>query len=147
MFRIQRIGHVVLRTADIDAAKAFYTQVLGFEVVEEDPEHGGTFLSLGDQGHDLDLMPAAAADAGPAMDRGVHHIAFRVASFDELKSAHAHLREQGVTVDAALDHVTQQSVYFRDPDGYLLEIYYELPDALARIRDGREDRDTPLHFE
>jgi len=40
MIRIMRIGHVALRVADIERSRKFYSTLLGFEVVEEDPEHG-----------------------------------------------------------------------------------------------------------
>jgi catechol 2,3-dioxygenase-like lactoylglutathione lyase family enzyme len=44
MIQLMRIGHVALRVADIERSRAFYTTLLGFEVVEEDPEHGGVFI-------------------------------------------------------------------------------------------------------
>jgi hypothetical protein len=41
--------------------------------------------------------------------------------------------------------VSQRSIYFSDPDGNRLEIYYEIPDALERYKDvGRGDEDVPL---
>ena len=40
--------------------------------------------------------------------------------------------------------MSQKSIYFDDPDGNTLEIYYELPDALEMFARGREDRDVPL---
>ncbi|MGH8066736.1 MAG: VOC family protein, partial [Candidatus Entotheonellia bacterium] len=132
MIQLNRIGHVLLRVADIERSKAFYTKLLGFEIVEEDPAHGGVFMSLGEQGHTLDLFqaenPARAEPATP--DRvGVHHIAFMVESEKALKDAYFTLEDQGVEVVRAVDHVSQKSIYFHDPDGNRLEIYYELPNA------------------
>jgi len=46
-----------------------------------------------------------------------------------------------------VDHVSQKSIYFHDPDGNYLEIYYELPNAPELFREGRGDRDQPLVFE
>jgi catechol-2,3-dioxygenase len=43
--------------------------------------------------------------------------------------------------------VSQKSIYFHDPDGTTLEIYYELPNARELFRQGRSDRDEPLVFE
>lgn len=57
------------------------------------------------------------------------------------------LLEHGVKVTRAVDHVSQKSIYFHDPDGNVLEIYHELPNAPELFRRGRHDRDTPLVFE
>ncbi len=67
MIRLKGIGHINLRVADEAASKQFYRDVLGFFVTEEDPEHGGVFMSLGDNFHTLDIgqhpNPEAAAEA------------------------------------------------------------------------------------
>lgn len=57
MIRLTRIGHVALRVADIERSRAFYTTLLGFEVVEEDPEHGGVFMALEGMSHAIDPFP------------------------------------------------------------------------------------------
>ena len=43
-----------------------------------------------------------------------------------------------------MDHVNQRSIYFADPDGNRLEIYYEMPGALARFPEGRGDQNREL---
>ena len=48
MIKLQRIGHILLTVRDLERSKAFYTGILGFKVLEQDPGHGGVFLSLGD---------------------------------------------------------------------------------------------------
>ena len=50
----------------------------------------------------------------------------------------------GVEIQRAADHVCQRSIYFADPDGNRLEIYYELPGALQRWPNGRGDGDQQL---
>ena len=150
MLELKRLGHVLLRVADIERSKSFYTKLLGFEVVEEDPAHGGVFMSLGEHGHTLDLFqaeaPQTAQQVGPNRV-GVHHIAFMVDSEAALKNAYFTLQEHGVEIVRAVDHVSQRSIYFHDPDGNRLEIYYELPNAQEMFRQGRGDRDEPLTFE
>jgi hypothetical protein len=44
----------------------------------------------------------------------------------------------------ATNHVNQRSFYFADPDGNVLEIYYEFPYALELFPDGRADEDEAL---
>lgn len=147
MVRLKELGHVLLRVLDLDRSKKFYSEVLGFKILEEDPEHGGTFMALDGQSHAIDLFqvkdPDAASRQTPGV-RGLGHIAFRVESEDALKEAYATLQQQGVEITRTIDHVSQKSIYFNDPDGNTLEIYFELPDALAIFARGREDRDVPL---
>jgi catechol-2,3-dioxygenase len=145
--RLKEIGHVLLRVLDLERSKKFYGDVLGFRVLEEDPAHGGTFMALEGQSHSIDLFQVKDVEAAERQTpgvRGLGHIAFRVESEAALKEAHATLREHGVEITRTIDHVSQKSLYFNDPDGNTLEIYYELPDALEIFARGREDRDVPL---
>jgi catechol-2,3-dioxygenase len=150
MIQLKRLGHVLLRVADVERSKAFYSGLLGFEIVEEDPAHGGVFMTLGEYGHTLDLFQVenpATAQPVVANRLGVHHFAFQVEDYDALKEAYFTLQDHGIAEIRAVDHVSQKSIYFHDPDGNRVEIYYELPNALAMFREGREDRDEPLTFE
>src|SRR5437763_1431822 len=79
-----RIGHVHLRTADIDRVRAFYVDVLGFDVVAEErgiPGWGTTgdvlFISTGGYHHHLGFNTWKSADGGPQPDgvTGLHHVA------------------------------------------------------------------------
>jgi len=145
MIKLAGIGHVLLRVADEEASKRFYCDVLGFEVAEQDPEHGGVFMTLGDGFHAIDLTQAPEGAAQPEHgQRGLVHIAFKVASYPALRDAYTHLLDRGVTILRALDHICQRSVYFTDPDGNGLEIYYEMPNALALFPNGRGDEDERL---
>src|SRR5262249_12571354 len=78
------IGHVHLRTADIDRIRAFYVDLLGFEVVAEArdvPGWGTTgdllFVSAGGYHHHLGFNTWKSKDGPPQPDgvTGLHHIA------------------------------------------------------------------------
>jgi len=145
MIKLAGIGHVLLRVADEEASKRFYRDALGFRVAEQDPEHGGVFMTLGDGFHAIDLTQAPEGAAQPEpRQRGLVHIAFKVASYAALREAYTHLLDQGVTIQRAVDHICQRSVYFTDPDGNGLEIYYEMPNALSLFPNGRGDEDERL---
>jgi catechol 2,3-dioxygenase len=147
MINLGSIGHVLLRVADEEASKRFYRDALGFRVAEQDPEHGGVFMTLGDGFHTIDITqhpsPQDAARP-PKGELGLVHIAFKVGSYAALREAYAHLLEHGVEITRAVDHVCQRSFYFTDPDGNGLEIYYEMPRALALFPNGRGDEDEAL---
>ena len=122
MMRLKEIGHVLLRVMDLERSKKFYSEVLGFHVLEEDPENGGTFMALKGQSHAIDLFQVKDAEAAERQTpgvRGLGHIAFRVDSEAALRDAWA---EHGVEISRTIDHVSQKSVYFNDPDGNTLEI-------------------------
>ena len=147
MIRLAGIGHVLLRVADEEASKRFYCDVLGFRVAEQDPEHGGVFMTLGDGFHAIDITQHPEGQNGVQPERGQRglvHVAFKVASYAALRDAYTHLLDRGVEIQRAIDHVCQRSVYFTDPDGNGLEIYYEMPNALALFPNGRGDEDERL---
>jgi catechol-2,3-dioxygenase len=139
----------------MERAKRWYTEVLGFRIEEEDPEHGGVFMSLGQddtpEGHVFDLSPVqdpATAAAPPERNQvGVAHVALKVNSHDDMKDAYQHLQSHGVTVDRLVEHANQRSMYFADPDGNRLEIYFEFPTSKELFRRGRGDRDFIFSFD
>ena len=154
MIKLQRLGHVLMAVKDLETSKKFYIGLLGFKVLEEDPDHGGVFLTLGSYGNTLDLFPSAEPDATPPSASngqpmrglGVKHVAFAVAEEEDLKEAYLSLEEAGVKILRALDHESQKSIYFHDPDGNLLEIVWERPNALDIFAKGRGDNDTEFTF-
>src|SRR4030095_2498731 len=115
MVRLKELGHVLLRVLDLDRSKKFYGEVLGFKILEVDPEHGGRFMAREGQSHAIDLFQVKDADAAlrqtPGV-RGLGHIAFRVESEEDLKDAYASLRQHGVEITRTIDHVSQKSIYF-----------------------------------
>jgi catechol-2,3-dioxygenase len=147
MMQLKEIGHVLLRVMDLERSKKFYSEVLGFHVLEEDPEHGGTFMALPGQSHAIDLFQVKDAELAGRQTpgvRGLGHLAFRVEDEQALRDASATLKEHGVEIARTIDHVSQKSIYFNDPDGNTLEIYFELPDVLEIFARGRQDRDVAI---
>ena len=124
--KIQSLGHVVLKVADLDRSERFYSGVLGMPVCARFDDQGMkmTFFSLGNH-HDL----ANAAPPGDAPAAGLHHLAFCIGdSLDQLKDARDHLEAAGVTPDP-IDHEVTKSLYFDDPDGNNVELYVDVSDA------------------
>lgn len=144
--RLKKLGHVQLRVTNLERSKAFYRDVLGFRVAEQDPQHGDLFMTLGEDFHTLDMAQHESPETakGPSRPIGVAHIAFQVASYAALCEAYRALQEHGVVIERAMDHINQRSIYFVDPDGNRLEIYYEMPGALQRFPEGRGDQNAEL---
>ncbi len=152
--RLTGIGHVLIAVHDLARSKDFYTRVLGFDVLEEDPDHGGVFMTIGEGTHMIDLVPLPGTEPPPVPQTitelkpslGFGHVAFPVESARDLRRAYFELIDHQVRVLAAIDHESQESIYFCDPDGNVLEIYWERPDAREIFQRGRKDQDKPVAF-
>jgi catechol 2,3-dioxygenase len=152
-----RIGHVHLRTADIDRVRDFYVGVLGFDVVAEArdvPGWGTTgdilFVSAGGYHHHLGFNTWKSAGAPPQPDgvTGLHHVALNYPTRASLADAVRRLRGAGVPVRQASDHGTHEAIYLSDPDGNDLELAWDRPveewplDADGHIRPIFDDLDV-----
>jgi catechol 2,3-dioxygenase len=131
-----RIGHVHLRTADIDRVRDFYVGILGFDVVHEArgvPGWGTTgdilFVSAGGYHHHLGFNTWKSADGPPQPDgvTGLHHVALNFSSQAELAEAVGRLVDAGVPLRQLTDHGTHLAVYLSDPDGNDLELAWDRP--------------------
>jgi catechol 2,3-dioxygenase len=144
-FSIQKLGHVVLRVADLQRSAEFYTQVLGFQVSDVYPEEmmpgGMVFLRFNPDHHGVALVGGMP---GPAAKRELDHIAFEVATLDEVFRARRHLRAHGVPIvfEGRRRAGVQLAVEFNDPDGHHLEIYWGLDQigSDGRVRPAAEWR-------
>src|SRR5689334_1293620 len=131
-----RIGHVHLRTADIDRVRDFYVGILGFEVVAEArdvPGWGTTgdvlFVSAGGYHHHLGFNTWKSAAGGPQPDgvAGLHHVAIRYPTRAGLADALRRLRSVDWPLRQTADHGTHEAIYITDPDGNDLELCWDRP--------------------
>jgi catechol 2,3-dioxygenase len=153
-----RVGHVHLRTADIDRVREFYVGIMGFDVIFEArdvPGWGTTgdllFLSAGGYHHHLGFNTWKSADGPPQPDgvAGLHHVALNFSSRARLAETVRRLVDAGVPLRQALDHGTHQAVYLSDPDGNDLELAWDRPsDQWPRYgTDNAPALDAPLDLD
>jgi catechol 2,3-dioxygenase-like lactoylglutathione lyase family enzyme len=128
-FDIRKIGHVVLNVSDVVRSTRFYVDILGFEVSDIYPQDmvpgGMVFMRCNADHHGVALVGGRRAAPG---NSDLHHLAFEVASLDEVVRARDHLRRHAVPIDfeGRRRAGCQIAVEFRDPDGHRLEIYWGL---------------------
>jgi len=138
-----RIQHVGLVVTDLGRSRRFYADALGLEEVPRPHNFtfDGAWFRFG--GTEIHLLSDAHAtggagqpDPGAGAVRGMtHHLAFEV---DDLDGACERLAEHGVGLEGGPmprgDGYEQ--VFFRDPDGHVLELFQwtgeDQSDALER---------------
>jgi catechol 2,3-dioxygenase-like lactoylglutathione lyase family enzyme len=127
---VRGFDHVAITVADVDASIRWYERVLGAEpIMEEHWRDGSMPVALIQIGANrMSLHPAAAPAAPHAVKPtpGSADLCFRWDG--PIAAAVARLERCGVVVEEgpvprpAANGERGQSVYFRDPDGNLLEL-------------------------
>ncbi|MEO8541409.1 MAG: VOC family protein [bacterium] len=127
------LGHIALRVRDIDRAVEFYSNALGLTV-----KNHGRVAFLGartEASHEIALFPLPADAPGPEAGRvGMYHMAWEMASFEDLKALHDRLIAQNRKIVGYSDG--QCNVMFHDPDGNELEAIWEpAPEVIKQLKE------------
>lgn len=135
------LNHLVINVRDMEESHRFWTEILGFTQVGElqgrpsgAPKRGTMRFYSGDHGgrmnhHDIALvetpsLPPPSANAPPT---AISHIAVALPNRDAWLRQLAYLQSRGIPFDRRVEHGMTHSLYIRDPNGYSVELLYELP--------------------
>ena len=131
MIAVRRLNHAVLFVSELDRAVEFYQRVFGMKVIAREPRANAAFLRAGgsDNHHDLGLFGLGSAASRPSRGHvGLYHLAWQVATIDDLVAAREVLAASGV-LGGESSHGATKSLYGADPDGNEFEIMWMLPRA------------------
>jgi len=135
---LEGIHHVSGITQDVQAADAFLGEALGLRLVkrtvnQDDPSSPHWFWAHYDgeqvaphSSYTLFGWPRGGRPARAGAGQ-THHVAFRAETPDIQKEIRSRLLHMGVEVTPVLDREYFQSIYFRAPDGMLLEVATDAP--------------------
>jgi catechol 2,3-dioxygenase len=151
------VNHLVLNVRDMEESHHFWSGLLGFKQVgklkpREDgvPSMNMQFYSgvVDDVNHhDLALVERAGLPEPPdqwSMFEGttaVNHIAITYPDRESWLEQVQFLKENGVPMNLRVDHGMTHSVYVNDPNGYGVEVLYELPEEVWK-----DDIDGALNY-
>jgi len=127
---IDGLGHVGIFVDDMQRQRDFYTRVLGLAIADEDLDmdvgdgKGICFLSASpdNEHHELVLMGGRHSDSAT---RVVQQISFKVPSVDDLRDYYHRLQNENVTFQNITSHGNALGLYFADPEGNTVELYYK----------------------
>ena len=131
---IRGLGAVSITTARPAQTLATLTEIMGFRILDDQPgtehaDHRIVLLETGKGGpnglmvvHVRPDLPLARLGRG-----GVHHVAFRVPTYEAHDAWNAYLKERGIRVTDVIDRFYFRAMYFREPGGVLYEISSDLP--------------------
>lgn len=133
-FAVVGLGHVRLTVRKSDKTAAVLTDIMGFEQI-------GNYRSTVEG--QKDILVFSTGKGGPAGEvhleersdlpperpgRGsVHHVAFRVKTYEDYSKWNDYLRSNGFVTSGEVDRYYFKAIYFREPNGILFELSTDEP--------------------
>jgi len=126
---ISGVHHVAFTVTDVERSSAWYTDLLGMQVLlSSDGEDGvrSRVLVEPTSGAAVALRqyPNGSGDQFDEFRTGLDHLAFTVASREELEKWQGELDARGITFSPVAETPVGSLVVFRDPDGIQLEFWH-----------------------
>lgn len=129
MLSLNKIHHIAIICSNYQKSKKFYTEVLGFKIIQEvyRKERDSYKLDLALQNYyciELFSFPNPPKRPSRPESTGLRHLAFVVNNIEEEREK---LVQLGITVEQIrVDEFTQKKfTFFEDPDALPIELYEE----------------------
>jgi catechol-2,3-dioxygenase len=152
------LNHLVLNVRDLEESHQFWTEIVGFKQVGElkatptRPNPAKMRFYSGDHGghmnhHDIALIENPDLPAPPTewamngMPMAIGHVAISFPDRESWLRQLEWVQSRGVKFNRRVDHGMTHSLYINDPNGYGVELLYELP---REVWEG--DIDAALNF-
>jgi len=125
-----KLQHCGLTTGNLDAMLDWYRKVLGIVVharvnaPADSPFKTVAFATNDEVNHRLSFFetPGLPSDSDRDRHARVQHIAFEYKSLDDLLGTYLRLKTLGIPLLWAADQFIQTAMYYKDPDGNIVEL-------------------------
>lgn len=128
--KLNAVHHIAIIVSDLEKARDFYINKLGFEVIRENyrgsRDDWKLDLRLGDGPEAIELEIFAEPNPPQRVSRpeacGLRHLAFRV---DDVEQTVQELETLGIACEPIRfdDYTNKKMTFFFDPDGLPLELH------------------------
>ena len=152
------INHLVLNVRNLEESHKFWTEVVGMQQVGElkpgpnrpNPPRMRFYSGTGAGGthhHDMALVENPSLPEPPVewsmvgMPMAINHIAITYPDREAWLQQLTYLQAKGVKFDRRVEHGMTHSLYIHDPNGYGVELLYDLPREIWE-----RDIDAALNF-
>ena len=152
------INHLVLNVRNLEESHKFWTEVVGMQQVGElkpspnrpNPPRMRFYSGTGAGGthhHDMALVENPSLPEPPVewsmvgMPMAINHIAITYPNREAWLQQLTYLQAKGVKFDRRVEHGMTHSLYIHDPNGYGVELLYDLPREIWE-----HDIDAALNF-
>ena len=113
------LAHIVLRTTSLKPMEEFYVTFLGGKVVHKN--NMLSFITYDEEHHRIALIALPSIGPKVSASCGLEHIAFTFPTLSDLMLAYRQRKARGISPIWCVNHGPTTSVYYKDPDGNVLE--------------------------
>jgi len=123
--KLKSFDHAALMVRDLEISAQWYEKVLGLKRIQVEEWGPYPLFMLAPNNTGLAIFPSKSGNPLKS-DAKIPHFAFEVDK-ENFKAFQKHFKALNIHYDFQ-DHAIDHSIYFRDPDNYLIEITLHLTD-------------------
>ncbi|PIG88980.1 hypothetical protein AARAC_008396 [Aspergillus arachidicola] len=133
------LAHVVLRTPNMKVMEEFFVTFLGGRVAHRNAVL--SFITYDEEHHRIALI--TVPDKGPKIKSsyGLEHIAFAYPTLSDLLLSYRQRKARGISPIWCVNHGPTTSLYYKDPDGNILETQVDNFDTAEEATDFMSSED------
>ena len=140
----KRFAHIVLQTGQLAPLRDWYLKVLDAHVVFENEML--CFMTFDEEHHRLAIAQMAQPAPRTSATVGMGHSAYTFANLESLLTKYEDLKNAGIQPHVPVQHGPTTSIYYRDPDGNMVELQIDnmAPDDATAYMRGEEFSSDPF---